>query len=234
MRSRESYGRDDHRVYVIMGDGEQQEGSVWEAAMSAGHYKLGNLCAIVDVNRLQIDGWVKEVMSVEPLSEKYAAFGWNVIEIDGHDMPQILDAFSRARAEIGRPTVILARTIKGKGVSYMENEASWHGTAPKKDQFEKALHGVAHAGFPSCSRGYAAATRGKQRREVTQSAKAGIPKFVNEYWWNSRESMKVEMDPTRMGFGRGLGKSGRRSSRGYAARRYFRFDSHHGFRGQAP
>ena len=130
---------DDHRVYVIMGDGEQQEGSVWEAAMSAGHYKLGNLCAIVDVNRLQIDGPVKEVMEVEPLSKKYAAFGWNAIETDGHDMPQLLDAFSRARAEIGRPTVILARTIKGKGVSYMENQANWHGTAPKKDQFEKAL-----------------------------------------------------------------------------------------------
>ena len=128
-----------YRVYAIMGDGEQQEGSIWEAAMSAGHYKLENLCAIVDVNRLQIDGWVKEVMSVEPLAEKYSAFGWNVIDIDGHDIKQILEAFARARQETTKPTVILARTIKGKGVSFMENEASWHGTAPKKEQFEKAL-----------------------------------------------------------------------------------------------
>jgi transketolase len=93
----------------------QQEGSVWEAAMAAGHYKLANLCAIVDVNRLQIDGWVEDVMNVQPLSAKYAAFGWNIIEIDGHDMLQILDAFARARQETTRPTVILARTIKGKG-----------------------------------------------------------------------------------------------------------------------
>ena len=199
---------DDYRVYVIMGDGEQQEGSVWEAAMSAGHYKLGNLCAIVDVNRLQIDGPVKEVMEVEPLSEKYAAFGWNVIETDGHDMPQLLDAFSRARAEIGRPTVILARTIKGKGVSYMENQANWHGTAPKKDQFEKALQELLTPDFPRARVDMLLQRAASNAAKVTQSAKAGIPKFVNDYWWNSRDAMKVEMDPTRMGFGRGLEKAG--------------------------
>jgi transketolase len=109
-----------YRVYVIMGDGEHQEGSVWEAAMAAGHFKLDNLCAIVDVNRLQIHGWVRDVMNVEPLAEKYAAFGWNVVEIDGHDMGQILEAFGRARTTQARPTVILARTIKGKSVSFME------------------------------------------------------------------------------------------------------------------
>ena len=128
-----------YRVYVIMGDGEQQEGSIWEAAMAAGHYKLDNLCGIVDVNRLQIDGWVKDVMNVQPLSEKYAAFGWNVIEIDGNDMRQILDAFARARETSGRPTVILARTIKGKGVSFMENNPKFHGTAPTQEEMEKAL-----------------------------------------------------------------------------------------------
>ena len=121
-----------YRVYVIMGDGEHQEGSVWEAAMAAGHFKLDNMCAIVDVNRLQIDGWVEEVMNVEPLAEKYSAFGWNVVEIDGHDMEQILAAFAQARATQGKPTVLLARTIKGKGVSFMENEAGWHGTPPNK------------------------------------------------------------------------------------------------------
>jgi transketolase len=197
-----------YRVYVIMGDGEQQEGSIWEAAMSAGHYKLENLCAIVDVNRLQIDGWVQEVMSVEPLKEKYAAFGWNVIEIDGHDMPQILDAFTRARSENGKPSVILARTIKGKGVSFMENEASWHGTAPKKEQFEKALPELLTQDFPLARVNVLLQRAAAKAREVAQKAKDGIPKFPQEYWWNSRESMKVEMDPTRMGFGRGLEHAG--------------------------
>jgi transketolase len=197
-----------YRVYVIMGDGEQQEGSVWEAAMAAGHYKLDNLCAIVDVNRLQIDGWVKEVMNVEPLAEKYAAFGWNVIAIDGHDMSQILDAFARARRETGRPTVILARTIKGKGVSFMENQASWHGVAPKKEQFEKALTELLTPTFAR-ARVDALLERAKTKaREVAQKTKESIPRFAPEFWWNSRDTMKVEMDPTRMGFGRGLEKAG--------------------------
>ena len=197
-----------YRVYVIMGDGEQQEGSIWEGAMSAGHYKLDNLCAIVDVNRLQIDGWVKEVMNVQPLAEKYAAFGWNVIEIDGHDMVQILDAFGRARLETGKPTVILARTVKGKGVSFMENEASWHGVAPKKEQFEKALPELLTPDFPK-SRVEALLQRAAANaQEVKQTAKSGIPQFVREYWWNSQDSMKVDMDPTRMGFGRGLESAG--------------------------
>jgi len=197
-----------YRVYVIMGDGEQQEGSIWEAAMAAGHYQLGNLCAIVDVNRLQIDGWVKEVMNVEPLPEKYAAFGWNVIEIDGHDMEQIVDAFARARQESARPSVILARTIKGKGVSFMENEASWHGVAPKKEQFEKALPELLTPDFPK-SRAEALLERAATNaREVSQKTKDSIPKFAREYWWNSGASMKVEMDATRMGFGRGLESAG--------------------------
>ncbi|MGB7844450.1 MAG: transketolase [Candidatus Acidiferrum sp.] len=192
------------RVYVIMGDGEQQEGSVWEAAMSAGHYKLDNLCAIVDVNRLQIDGWVKDVMSVEPLVEKYSAFGWNVIEVDGHDMPRILDAFTRAHQQTSRPTVILARTIKGNGVSFMENEASWHGTAPKKEQFEKALSELLTPDFPRARVDALLQRAATSAREAARNAKDGIPKFAHDFWWNSRESMKVEMDPTRMGFGRGL------------------------------
>ena len=197
-----------YRVYVIMGDGEQQEGSIWEAAMAAGHYKLNNLCGIVDVNRLQIDGWVKEVMNVEPLAEKYAAFGWNAIEIDGHDMLQILDAFARARKETTRPTVILAHTIKGKGVSFMENEASWHGVAPKKEQFEKALPELLTPAFPKARVEALLQRAATNAREVTRTTKDSIPKFAREYWWNSRDSMKVEMDPTRMGFGRGLESAG--------------------------
>lgn len=197
-----------YRVYVIMGDGEQQEGSVWEAAMAAGHYKLENLCAVVDVNRLQIDGWVQDVMNVQPLADKYKAFGWNVIEIDGHDMLQILDAFSRARLETRKPTVILARTIKGKGVSFMENEASWHGVAPKKEQFEKALPELLTADF-SKSRVDALLQRAHTNaREVAKDVKASVPRFAKDYWWNSQDTMKADMDPTRMGFGRGLERAG--------------------------
>ena len=197
-----------YRVYTIMGDGEQQEGSIWEAAMAAGHYKLDNLCGIVDVNRLQIDGWVKDVMSVEPLAEKYAAFGWNVIEIDGHDMPQILDAFVRAREATGRPTVILAKTVKGKGVSFMENEASWHGTPPKKEQCEKALPELLTLDFPRERVEALLKRAAANASQVAQKTKDGIPKFALEYWWNTRDSMKVDMDPTRMGFGRGLERAG--------------------------
>ncbi len=197
-----------YRVYTIMGDGEQQEGSIWEAAMAAGHHKLDNMCGIVDVNRLQIDGWVKDVMNVEPLAEKYAAFGWNVISVDGHDVAELLDAFTRARETIGRPTVILAQTIKGKGVSFMENEASWHGTAPKKEQLDKALSELLPPHFPS-ERVEALLKRASTNAiEVARKAKDSIPKFVCEYWWNSRENMKVDMDPTRMGFGRGLERAG--------------------------
>ena len=128
-----------YRVYCMMGDGEIQEGQIWEAAMSAGHYGLDNLCGIVDCNGLQIDGRVETVMSIEPLAEKWAAFNWNVIEIDGHDIAEIEAAFREAMTLAGKPTVILAHTVKGKGVSFMENDAGWHGKAPNKEQLEKAL-----------------------------------------------------------------------------------------------
>ena len=197
-----------YRIYVIMGDGEQQEGSVWEAAMAAGHYQLDNLCAIVDVNRLQIDGWVKDVMNVQPLAERYSAFGWNAIEIDGNDMAQILEAFRRARETSGRPTVILARTIKGKGVSFMENEAGWHGVAPNKEQFEKALPELLNPGFPRARVDALLERAATTAAEITRNTKAAIPRFARDYWWNSTDSMKVQMDPTRMGFGRGLERAG--------------------------
>ncbi len=197
-----------YRVYTIMGDGEQQEGSIWEAAMAAGHHKLDNLCGIVDVNRLQIDGWVKDVMNVEPLADKYAAFGWNVISVDGHDIEQLLDAFIRAGETTGRPTVILAATVKGKGVSFMENEASWHGTAPKKEQLDKALNELLPPDFPRERVEALLKHAATNAAEVARKAKEGIPKFASEYWWNSRNDMKVDMDPTRMGFGRGLERAG--------------------------
>ena len=129
----------DHRIFVLMGDGELQEGMIWEAAMLAGHYKLSNVTAFVDYNGLQIDGPVTDVMSPLPLAEKWRAFQWNVIEIDGHDIPAIYDAIQAAKAETEKPTVILAKTVKGKGVSFMENQAGWHGNAPSKDQCEQVL-----------------------------------------------------------------------------------------------
>ena len=128
-----------HRVYALLGDGECQEGEVWEATMSASHYGLDNLCMIVDNNDLQIDGHVHDVMSVYPLDEKFKAFGCYVECIDGHDFDQIRDAFAKARQNKGKPTVIIAKTVKGKGVSFMENKVNWHGVAPNSDEKEAAL-----------------------------------------------------------------------------------------------
>jgi len=128
-----------YRVYVMLGDGEVQEGQVWEAAMSSAHHRLDNVCAILDYNDLQIDGKVSEIMDVAPLAGKWKAFGWNVIEIDGNDFDQIFDAFDQARATEGTPTIIIARTIKGKGVSFMENACEWHGKAPNEEQYKQAM-----------------------------------------------------------------------------------------------
>lgn len=128
-----------YRVCALMGDGEIEEGQIWEAAMSAAKYKLDNLCGIVDVNGLQIDGRTADVMPSEPLDAKFAAFGWNVIMADGHDFDSLRAAFAAAKAEKGRPSVILAKTVKGKGVSFMENDAGWHGKAPNAEQYGQAM-----------------------------------------------------------------------------------------------
>ena len=127
------------RVYALLGDGEIQEGIVWEAAMSAAHYGLSSLTAIVDWNGLQIDGRNDDVMKVTPIKEKFEAFGWHVIEIDGHDFSQIFDALDAARAEKEKPTAIIAKTVKGKGVSYMEDQAGWHGKAPSEEEAMQAV-----------------------------------------------------------------------------------------------
>lgn len=129
----------DYRVFVLLGDGECQEGQVWEAAMAAGHYKLDNLVVFLDYNGLQIDGPCETVMSVAPLADKFRAFGWDVQEIDGHSFPQIAAALQQAKKVQGKPHMIVARTVKGKGVSFMENEVGWHGTPPSKEQAEQAL-----------------------------------------------------------------------------------------------
>ena len=129
----------DWRVYVLMGDGEIQEGNIWEAAMAAAHYKCDNLCAILDYNGFQIDGRTCDIMNLEPLVSKWQAFGWQAIEIDGHSMEEILSAYKKAQETSGKPSIIIAHTIKGKGVSFMENVVDFHGRAPTKEEAEKAL-----------------------------------------------------------------------------------------------
>ena len=134
-----------NRVYLIQSDGELQEGSTWEAIMSGSHYKLGNLTAIVDRNRIQLDGWTEETMTLEPIGKKYEAFGWHVQEIDGHDMNQVYDAIIKTQ-EIGpeehKPCVIIAHTVKGKGISFMEDQVKWHGVAPKDEELQKGLQEI--------------------------------------------------------------------------------------------
>ncbi len=167
-----------------MGDGEQQEGQVWEAAMEAGHYQLDNIIAVIDCNRLQIDGWVKDVMQVEPLAAKYAAFGWEVLRIDGHDMGQIVDAFEQARAVAGKPVVILADTVKGKGVSFMENQPGWHGKAPNREELTRALADLGLAERLPVEELLAKAK--SWQAEAARALDAKMPRFSRDYWWNAQ------------------------------------------------
>lgn len=129
----------DYRVYCILGDGEIEEGQIWEAAMTSSKYKLDNLCVIVDNNNLQIDGTIEEVMSSYPIDEKFRSFGFEIIKIDGHDIEEIIKAFEVARNIKEKPTCIIAKTIKGKGISYMENQVGWHGKAPNEEQYKEAI-----------------------------------------------------------------------------------------------
>ena len=129
----------DYRTYAIVGDGESQEGQIWEAVMYAAHRKLDNLCVVLDWNGLQIDGEVEKVMNPTPYPEKFQAFGWHTIEVDGHDLAQLAKAFEEARMTKGKPTAIISRSVKGKGVSFMENRVEWHGAAPNQEKYEKAM-----------------------------------------------------------------------------------------------
>ena len=195
-----------HKVFCIMGDGEQQEGQVWEAAMEAGHYQLDNIIAIIDCNRLQIDGLVKDVMQVEPLCAKYGSFGWDVMRIDGHDMTQVVDALEQAKAVKGRPVVILADTVKGKGVSFMEDQAGWHGKAPNYEELTKGLSELAL--FDRIPVQHLLDKAQHYQAEVDLKLAAKMPKFTRDYWWNAGETMKVKMEPTRKGFGQSLAENG--------------------------
>ena len=188
-----------------MGDGDQQEGSIWEAAEASAHYCLDNLVGIIDKNGLQIDGKVCDVMKIDPLADRYRSFGWHVIEIDGHDMAKIIAAFEEAKTVKGKPTAIIMDTVKGKGISFMENEAGWHGRAPKLDEGLKALRELG----ADMARADRLLKKGNELTEkIALEYGAKMPKEKRPYWWNSQDNMKVEMRATRMGFGDALEKAG--------------------------
>ena len=196
----------DYRTFCIMGDGEQQEGQIWEAAMEAGHHKLDNLIGIIDYNQLQIDGWVRDVMNVDPLAEKYRSFGWEVLSIDGHDMRQVVEALDKAKAGMGKPVVIIAATVKGKGVSFIENVAGWHGRSPN---YEEMTKGLAELGLTEQIPVQALLEKAKEyQREVDRKLDAKMPHFSRNYWWNAAEDMKATTEPTRKGFGQSLAANG--------------------------
>ncbi|ABF41238.1 Transketolase-like protein [Candidatus Koribacter versatilis Ellin345] len=198
-----------NKVFCIMGDGEQQEGNIWEAVMEAAHYKLDNVIGIIDENRLQIDGPVCEVMNVAPLADRYRSFGWLVIECDGHDMEQVVNALNQAvRNEgSGKPTAIIGKTVKGKGVSFMENIAGWHGKVPNFDELVKSLkelgveEKIPYLALLDKAKGY--------QTEVERKLDAKMPKFSKDYWWNTSTTMQAAMKPTRMGFGESLSENGK-------------------------
>jgi len=194
------------KTFCIMGDGEHQEGQIWEAAMEASHHGLDNLVGIVDCNRLQIDGPVPEVMNVEPLEEKYRAFGWAVRRIDGHNMKEVVEALESAKAQRGKPLVLLADTVKGKGVIFMENVAGWHGKTPSSEELTKGLnelevaHRIPADALLEKARNYQGAIDRKLHHKM--------PEFNHDYLWNRALNMKVKMEPTRKGFGQALAEHG--------------------------
>lgn len=195
-----------YKTFCIMGDGEQQEGQIWEAAMEAGHYKLDNLVGIIDCNRLQIDGWVSEVMNVDPLEEKYASFGWEVARVNGHDMKEVVEALEAAKSATGKPTLILADTVKGKGVSFIENMAAWHGKVPN---YEEMTKGLAELGLTDRIPVAHLLEKAKNyQAEADRKLDAKMPHFSRNYWWNAGETMKTQMKSTRMGFGQSLAANG--------------------------
>lgn len=198
--------KQDHRIYCLMGDGEQQEGQIWEAAMEAGHFGLDNLCAVIDRNRLQIDGWCCDVMNVERLEEKYRSFHWHVIECDGHSMEELLAAFEEAKTVKDKPTLILASTVKGKGVDFMEDVAGWHGKTPNEEQMWAALKQLGLDDKLPVREMLKIAD--DWQKKATKTLEAKQPRFSRNYFWNETTDMKVEMDPTRKGFGRALADRG--------------------------
>ncbi|HUX56930.1 MAG TPA: transketolase [Bacteroidales bacterium] len=206
----------DYRVFCIMGDGEQQEGSIWEGVMSAGHYHLDNLVGIIDLNGLQIDGKTEAVMNIEPIEDKYRAFGWGVIHTDGNDIKKLIETFTLAEKVKNKPVVILAHTVKGKGVSYAEDVTGYHGIPPKDgrygneslDRAVKDILGESNTFFTKEKIDSLLNIADEYQGEVDKKLISLMPVFKQGYWWNKTEMMKVTMDPTRMGFGKALGRIG--------------------------
>jgi transketolase len=206
----------DYKVYCIMGDGEQQEGSVWEAVMSAAHYNLDNLIGIIDLNGLQIDGTVEKVMNIQPIEDKYRSFGWEVIHTDGHDIEKLIEVFESAGKVKDKPVAILAHTIKGKGVKFAENVAGYHGLCPKDGRYgaeslEQAISDIYDGQnkiFTEEKIDELLKIAEKHENDVDRKLKELMPSFKENYWWNENHSMHVKMDPTRMGFGKALEKIG--------------------------
>jgi len=195
-----------HKTYCILGDGELNEGSVWEAVMSAAHYQLDNLIAIVDRNQLQIDGPTEEVMKLENLIEKWQSFGWHVLEVDGHNMKEILDTLDKASQIKGQPIVIIAHTTKGRDVSFAENVVGYHGICPKDgltgaESLQKALQDIKAPEFNQQKVDALYQKACAYQEEVNRKVAQAMPKFSKDYWWNSQDIMKVTMVPTRFGFG---------------------------------
>lgn len=197
-----------HRVFVISSDGEQQEGSMWEAAMSAAHHGLDNLILIIDRNRLQIDGTTKETMNIEPLADKYRAFGWEVQELNGHSIGDLVTHFAAARNQngSGKPIVLICETIKGRGVSFMENEVDWHGKPPNREQLTASLDQLGLSDTFDIDSMLSIGNDLQGSIELRLSS--ARPKYSRDFWWNKSDTMRVEMDPTRKGFGRALDKYG--------------------------
>ena len=203
----------DYRTFCILGDGELDEGSIWESVMCAAHYKLDNLIAIVDRNNLQIDGTTEEVMQLESIVEKWKAFGWHTLEIDGHDMSQILSSLEEAQKTKGKPTVIIAHTVKGKGVSFAENQVGYHGVSPKngrsgEESLDRALKDIGDSQFTKEKVNCLLKIASDYQSEVDKKVEGSLPKFSRNYWWNSSPSMQVKMVPTRNGFGQALEELG--------------------------
>ncbi len=197
-----------YRTWAICSDGEMQEGSIWEAFMTAAHHKLGNLIAVIDKNRLQIDGEVETVMNIEPLAEKIENFGWTVVEVDGHDMADIVDKFETARRGMlpDQPIALICHTNKGRGVSFMENAVGWHGKPPNREELDKLLKELTlEERFDVDDLLAYGAAYQSDRDEATFAA---LPTFSRNYWWNNTDRMQVEMQPTRHGFGDALAESG--------------------------
>jgi len=202
-----------YRVFCIMGDGEMDEGSIWEAAMSAAHYRLNNLCAIIDRNNLQIDGTTSEVMEIEPLDKKWEAFGWEVLKCDGHNIMQILKTLQKAGTITEKPSVIIANTVKGKCISFAENVCSYHGIAPKggisgSESLETALSDIDCSYFTPKKVKSLLDSVEEYQDKTSVWIESLVPKFSRDFFWNRQDKMKVDMVANRMGFGSGLEKVG--------------------------